>query len=88
MPGVPVRPPFIVLAAAAALTLSGCVASAGGPVVLTGSQVPRLVGADPGAVVAFRWLNDAWEQVPVQVDERAVVDLGRVYNSTPVGVTH
>ncbi len=84
----PARLSGLALAGLAALALSGCVAERPeDPVVLTGSQVPRLVGADPGAVVAFRWLNDAWHQVPVQVDERAVVDLGRVYNSTPVGVT-
>ena len=84
----PVRLSALVLAGLAALALSGCVAQRPeDPVVLTGDQVPRLIGADPGAVVAFRWLNDAWHQVPVQVDERAVVDLGKVYNSTPVGIT-
>jgi hypothetical protein len=42
------------------------------PVVLTGAQVPRLAGAAPGEVVAFRWNSEerGWEQVPVQVDER------------------
>jgi hypothetical protein len=84
----PVRLSALALAGLAALALSGCVAQRPeDPVVLTGDQVPRLIGADPGAVVAFRWLNDAWHQVPVQVDERAVVDLGTVYNSTPVGIT-
>ena len=84
----PVRLSALVLAGLAALALSGCVAQRPeDPVVLTGDQVPRLIGADPGAVVAFRWLNDAWHQVPVQVDERAVVDLGTVYNSAPVGIT-
>jgi hypothetical protein len=55
------------------------------PVVLTGADVPQLDGISPGALVAFRYTT-AWEQIPVQVDERAVVDLGTVYNSTPVGV--
>ena len=90
MPGVRrlLRPALLVVAAVAVTALTGCVAQRPeDPVVLTGSQVPRLVGAQPGAVVAFRWLNDRWEQVPVQVDERALVDLGRVYNSTPAGVT-
>ena len=32
-------------------------------------------------------LGGAWQQVPVQVDERAQVDLGRVYNAAPSGVT-
>jgi len=43
------------------------------PVVLTGEDTPLLIGVQPGAVVAFRYL-DGWEQVPVQVDERKLVD--------------
>src|SRR5688572_13365822 len=47
------------------------------PVVLEASQVPALVGIPPARLVAFRW-SAGWQQVPVQVDERALVDLGRV----------
>ncbi|MCB0876076.1 MAG: hypothetical protein KDB46_07770 [Solirubrobacterales bacterium] len=47
------------------------------PIVLTGADVPKLAGADPGSIVAFSWDGD-WIQVPVQVDERAVVDYGVV----------
>ncbi len=36
-------------------------------------------------MVAFAW-SGSWRQVPVQVDERARVDLGRVYNDPPNGV--
>lgn len=43
------------------------------PIVLTGAQTPALVGAAPKDVVAFRW-DGAWKQVPVQVDERKIVD--------------
>jgi hypothetical protein len=76
------------LIAVAAGVLSGCVPERPeDPVVLTGAQVPRLVGSTPGSVVAFRWVDSRWEQVPVQVDERAQVDLGRVYNQAPNGVT-
>ncbi len=72
----------------AGLVLTGCVAQRPeDPVVITGAQVPRLAGATPGAVVAFRWMDGRWEQVPVQVDERAQVDLGRVYDEAPNGVT-
>jgi hypothetical protein len=49
------------------------------PVVLTGSQVPGLVGAAPGRVVAFRASSDGWEQVPVQVDERFDTTIAAVY---------
>ncbi|MFM8312433.1 MAG: hypothetical protein ACKOAZ_11105 [Ilumatobacteraceae bacterium] len=55
------------------------------PVVLLGSSVPGLSGVLPSRVVAFRYAG-AWQQVPVQVDERAARDLGIVYNSAPVGV--
>ena len=54
------------------------------PVVLTGANVPTLTGNAPGSSVAFRYLN-GWQQIPVQVDERANVDLGTVYNTTPQG---
>ena len=49
------------------------------PVVLTGDQVPVLIGRDPARLVAFRW-NIGWEQVPVQVDERAVVGFDQIGN--------
>ena len=51
--------------------------------VITGGG--PLNGAAPGDVVAFAW-NGSWRQVPVQVDERAPIDLGRVYNDPPNGV--
>lgn len=56
------------------------------PVVLAGSKLPSLVGALPRRVVAFRW-DGGWQQVPVQVDERAQVDLGAAYDQAPVGIT-
>jgi hypothetical protein len=72
----------------AAVTLTGCVVERpADPVVLTGADLPRLQGAAPGKVLAFRYLNGAWEQVPVQVDERAVVDLAKPKNAAPTGHT-
>jgi len=72
------------LAAIVATLSSAAVAAATGvpgrgsePVVLEGADVPRLLGVDPDEVVAFSYGND-WEQLPVQVDERAVVDYGVV----------
>ncbi len=56
------------------------------PVVIKGSDAGRLVGVAPGEIVGFRWWAGTWQQVPVQVDERATVDLGRVYNQADVGV--
>ena len=51
------------------------------PVVVTGADAAPLLGQAPEAVVAFRWTGAGWAQVPVQVDERAVVDIGRAYGS-------
>lgn len=69
----------------AVVGLSGCdtvssLARPSTPVVLTGAQVPKLIGATPGRVVAFKHeiVGDvgSWSQVPVQVDERKVVAFG------------
>jgi len=46
------------------------------PVVLTGADVPSLLGC-AGCVdrlVGFSWVEGAWDQVPVQVDERHLQD--------------
>ena len=71
------------------------------PVVLTGADLPTLEGVSADDVVAFRYAG-GWQQVPVQVDERAVVDYGRnpaqntgpppsidgtVYGTLPTGQT-
>lgn len=56
------------------------------PVVLTGAELAELLGADPGHIVAFRY-EEGWVQIPVQVDERAVVDFGTVYGTAPTGYT-
>src|SRR5262245_12242088 len=74
----------VVLAAGAAL-LSACddinnITRASQPEVLTGAQLPALVGADPDVIVAFAHTRPnntpTWTQIPVQVDERKVVDFG------------
>ena len=56
------------------------------PVVLTGADVSNLAGAPVDRVVAFR-RDAAWQQVPVQVDERKVEDFGTIYGTTPSGYT-
>lgn len=51
------------------------------PVVITGADVPALVGSAPGDIVAFKYTPaDHWVQVPVQVDERKVVNFGTAYH--------
>ncbi len=57
------------------------------PVVITGADVPALVGAAPGDIVAFKYTTaDGWAQVPVQVDERKVVNFGTAYHGAANGV--
>jgi hypothetical protein len=71
--------------AVTALGVSGCTLNRPeDPVVLTGAQVPALASVGAGDVVAFRWVT-AWDQVPIQVDERKQVDLGAVYNAAAMG---
>ena len=50
------------------------------PVVLAGSTVPKLLGGDPMRVVGFAWDGSAWHQIPVQVDERDLVNPGQIYH--------
>ena len=50
------------------------------PVVLTGSALPKLVGGDPQHLVGFSWDGKVWHQVPVQVDERDLVNPGQIYH--------
>ncbi len=81
----------LVIAAAAACIASATIAgSAVGlgvpgrspdPVVLRGSQVRGLIGSEPTALVAFT-RGIGWRQVPVQVDERGIVNLRAVRGNT------
>ena len=54
------------------------------PVVLTGAALPAFVGADPSRIVAFKY-DAGWVQIPLQIDERTVVDFGQIYNTDPIG---
>ncbi len=44
------------------------------PVVLTGKQLPMFNRLDPKLLVAFRYADGGWRQIPVQVDQRAMKD--------------
>jgi hypothetical protein len=85
------RSAVLTLIAACALVVPGAASAATGlpdreadPVVLDGSQVPALLGADPGKVVAFSF-DGGWRQVPVQVDERAMIDYPTVRQGYQAG---
>jgi hypothetical protein len=54
------------------------------PVVLTGAQLPGLLNTTRAPIVGFRWTGSAWAQFPVQIDERAVVNFGKIYNHVNV----
>ena len=78
-----------VAVAAAALATVGSPAASGDPlarpsdpVVLTGAQLPTLANGPRGTIVGFRWSGSAWVGVPIQVDERAVVNFGKIYRVT------
>jgi hypothetical protein len=51
---------------------------AGDPVVFSGKDVPRLVGAPPSKIVAFAW-RGRWKQIPMQIDERKTVSVRDLY---------
>lgn len=57
----------------------------GAPVVLQGADLQELSIKNPSRLVAFR-RDHGWKQVPVQVDERLVVDFGS-QSFGPTGVT-
>src|SRR5262245_11329957 len=49
-------------------------------IVVQGSALPGLLGSAPGGIAAFRWTEaGGWAQVPVQVDERALVPWVQIY---------
>jgi len=50
------------------------------PIVLTGANLPALTTAKPVQLVGFAATATGWRQIPIQIDERAVLNFGRVYN--------
>ncbi len=88
-----VRPALLLAALALAIPASaGASASAAGPtrpdapIVLSGADLPTLSGTAPDRVVAFIW-RGGWKQIPVQVDERALLDLRTAYHGASGGGT-
>ncbi len=48
------------------------------PVVMTGVDIEALTGILPEQIAGFRFDGSTWTQIPIQVDERAWVDLRNV----------
>jgi len=76
-----------------AMWLTGGLASGEGldgrecdPVVLEGKVLPSLLHSPPDRIVGFQW-QDGWVPIPVQIDERKVVDFGALYDRDPSGIT-
>jgi len=68
----------------AALAPVGASASVAGlrsadPIVVTGARVPALLGSAPQRILAYRYGAKRLQQVPVQVDERKLFDVGNAY---------
>ncbi len=56
------------------------------PVVLSGQELSTLLGIEIDRIVAFSFEGN-WVQIPLQIDERKIVDFGLVYNTGPIGLT-
>lgn len=55
------------------------------PVVLKGTDLSGLTGAQPDKLVGFKWTGNAWEQIPVQVDERHKISVRTLYPEDAAG---
>lgn len=75
-----VLPVVLVVALVGCNRFGSTLARAEDPVVLDGTRVPKLLGTAVARVVGFAWNGSAWAQVPVQVDERDLVNPGQILN--------
>ena len=72
---------WLVLSQAVCAQTSSTLARPHDPVVLTGTSLPTYVGLSPASIVGFRFVSSAWQQIPVQVDERALLDVVKPYGN-------
>lgn len=49
------------------------------PVVLTGKDLSTFIGKSPNGIVAFKYSNSSWIQIPMQTDEKVVLDIVAPY---------
>ena len=49
------------------------------PLVIEGARLPGIASVRATDVVAFAFVEGAWKQIPVQVDERVLVDFCQIY---------
>ncbi len=55
------------------------------PVVRTGKDLPALLGAAVDRLAAFRY-RGGWEQIPLQVDQRKLIDVGLIRQDKVMGL--
>lgn len=60
------------------------------PVVLNGSLLSYYYDSKPNDLVAFKYTTNGWTQIPLQVDEKIVLDLASPYgpDDSPSGVNN
>lgn len=51
------------------------------PVIISGASLPDLSTLAPSEIVGFKYATGNWTQIPVQVDERALLDIVTPYGS-------
>lgn len=51
------------------------------PVVITGAQLPVFSSTLPTLIRGFKFENGSWVQIPIQIDERALLDIVTPYGS-------
>ncbi len=49
------------------------------PVIISGASLPDLSTTAPAEIVGFSYMNGSWTQIPVQADERALLDIVTPY---------
>ena len=58
------------------------------PIVLTGAELPSFSAMKPARIVGFRFSQGTWAQIPVQADERALLDIVTPYGPLASGAGH
>ena len=56
------------------------------PVVLSGANLTKFSALRPSSLVGFKYVQGTWVQIPIQVDERALLDIATPYGPMAAGV--
>ena len=72
---------FALFAILTAFSQSSTLNRTNDPVVLTGADIPAFLTLNTTSIVGFKFVSSAWTQIPVQVDERALLDIVTPYGA-------